>query len=563
MADLPWDITVKGALERRAGDRILEQKDADQIIRGLSELEAYYIIKDLGPDDATPFLAVATRDQVRALIDLDVWRGERLDIPDLMVWLSAFREVSLEKLQEAVNALDPEVLGLLFRRRLMIARKVRDDQGDYIPDWAIEPPDEILPLMETPDARFIIAARAYDEMDDDEDDRQPIDEEDRKAIMELVMEIYRSADYETAAGLLRMAETDLSSDVEEYALRFRNARLEDLGFPPRTRAIEVYAGGDPDALITPVSGIEPAPPESRLPALHTKRLSDGLFHEAMKAIESPEIVRRIEGELMPLANAVLVADGIEPGDLDRIGATLDRVRANIELGLAHRVPPERRLEIARQRLEQLPARRLFAAGHALTVRLASRARVLEQKHGLALLDEGDRRAVEALIRAKRPLFGLDNEPRPFRATDDLERVAKLLDSLEVWSEVAATLGLAAASAALGDRVEPPAVGERTLGVLIGTLAARAILDEAPLLLPLDASALARLARVVGQPDASARATEALARVAGCDGRALEPRVARQVAEIAEALAPFASGEGAGKDRSIDPRFVGGLIRARG
>ena len=45
--------------------------------------------------------------------------------------------------------------------------------------------------------------------------------------------------------MLRAASSDLTSALEETAYRFRSARLEDLGFPPRERAMEIYGLEDP------------------------------------------------------------------------------------------------------------------------------------------------------------------------------------------------------------------------------------------------------------------------------------------------------------------------------
>src|SRR6185503_8509613 len=100
----------------------------------------------------------------------------------VLVWLAAFREVSLERLQDAAQAIDPELLALLLRRRLFIALKPREDEEAELPPWAIDPPEEILPLIETPDRRFIVAARITDEAEEIGEGRA-IDEEDRKAAL--------------------------------------------------------------------------------------------------------------------------------------------------------------------------------------------------------------------------------------------------------------------------------------------------------------------------------------------------------------------------------------------
>src|SRR6059036_1764715 len=91
---MPWDITMRSAAQRRRVHDLIERKDADEAIRGLGELEAYYAVKALGVEDAAPLLAVSSPDQIQALIDLDIWQGERPSLSDLVVWLAAFEEIS-------------------------------------------------------------------------------------------------------------------------------------------------------------------------------------------------------------------------------------------------------------------------------------------------------------------------------------------------------------------------------------------------------------------------------------------------------------------------------------
>jgi hypothetical protein len=571
---LPWDIAIKSATEKRSAKALLSRDDADQVIAEMTPLEAYYAVKSLGVEGSTPLLQVLRPEQVRTLFDLEVWHRGALAVDDVLVWLGALREASMERLVAAAHTLDPELMALVFRRRLLIARKVRDDNGDLVPDWVVEPPDEILPLVETPDGRFIVAARPHDELDlleaDDDLSGVPLlDEEDRKSVIEVLMDLYKHDDFEHVAGLLRLAETDLTSDVEETALRFRDARLEDLGFPSRERAMAVYALGDADALAAPAGELPGETEGVRLPALFAQPAAQGLFHAAMRAIEDPMIVRRIEGELVTLANAVLVADGIEPGELERIAEVLTRVRGTLELAISHRVSGSL-VDEARARLERWSLRTLFSAGYALTVRQASRARALAKGgaldvagRSLGLLDERDRAVLVALTRGRRPLYApAAGEPRGFGTHEELGEVRARLDELEVWLPLAASLRLGAVSEALEGEIEPPDAAERTLGLWIGTLAAQALLGLPLAATPLAASGLARLGAVLAEEGLAASTTRAAGVVAALAGRAADDpavveRVRRALSEIADALLPALHAGG-----TLDPRFVGGLVRAR-
>jgi hypothetical protein len=569
VALMPWDITVRSAVERREAYALLERQDADQAIRGLTELETYYAVKALGSDDATPFLAVITPEQTLALFDLDVWHDDKVDLDDTLVWLGAFREVSPERMVAAARALDPELLALLFRRRLMIARMRPDDTGEDRPAWVDDPPDEILPLVETPDRRFIVAARATDELDEIEGRRAAIDDEERKAVLQLVDDLYRDTDFETAAGVMRMAETDMSSDLEETALRFRSARLEDLGFPPFERALEIYGRVDPIRVLAS-SQNRSGRGELRLPAIHASRLSEGLLRAGLRELRDPELVHAIEGELVPLANAALVAEHVEPGDLDRLGEVLDRVRAYLELALAYGGEGDP-AQIAAERLSRLPLRTIFAAGWSITFELGARARRLVQRgvfrvrdQNLGLLEERDRMVLEALI-LRRPMYStiLERErpaaSRSIRSPADVERIESALLELESLADAASAYDLARSNLSLEGRLEPPEPSERSVDMLLTTIAASALLGRGPQLLPLDQNALLELAQRVKEASFPEDQLEAaIVRLAtplgGVTSAPYAERVRKGLRALAEALAPFQ-----GRD-DLDPRFVGEVVR---
>lgn len=584
---LPWEVALRRAEGRSRILDLVEAPDAEARVQALAPLEVYQAIKAVGPADAVAVLGLLSREQTKTLLDLDVWRAGDLDVSDALTWFEAFRAAGLEALVRAARALDEEALSLLLRRRLLIALKQKDDASDQepLPDWAVNTPDALMPIVETPDGRFYVAARTHDELDDEA--RDELDEEERKAILQLVAELYRDEEWDWAAGMLRAAMSDLSSSLTEDALRFRDARLEDLGFPPLERALEVYGPLDPGALAESPPAPYPALSEV-LPAKYAEPLSRGLFHAAMSRLEDVELVRRIEGDLVPLANAALVADGAEPGAIEHLQDTLTRARGYIELALAHGTPPgPARVEAVAARLRANHVTVLFRVGYTLTLRAATRARALAanaafEQHGLpmARLEEPERVALDAL-RAKRPRVSVALEPviaaltageaplglgpagdegsRAFTAPEDLDAVEWLLSDLEGLAAA-----LSARSAALGAISDAPAnlpAEERTAQVFVDTMLARALLAAPPEPLPLEPAQLEAVAGRLERgrfPEAArreaARAVEAwFFDDAPDEGRAaLARRIERGLEGLEGALGPLAGGP-------IDPRFVPGLL----
>ncbi len=548
---LPWEIAVRRASTRKQAYALIERKDADAAIKALSEIESYYLIKELGLESSLPILAVIEPEQITALFDLDIWHEERPELDDLLLWLDAFREADLEQLYRAVRATDPELIALLFRRRLLIyvlpSNPDDESPADEVPLWVQDPPEDIMPLMETPDRRFILAARAMDE----EAEKGNLDEEARKLILELVDLLYKDTDFEPIATALKAAHDDLSTTLEDDAHRFHTARLEDLGFPESTRAAELYAPLDPDRALA-VAEERLLSSDLEMPALHASRFGRGFFHEVMHAVQSPDVVRRVEGELISLGNTAAVADRVEPGDMRRLRDVLDRTRAYLELALSHRTGS---LSEATARIEQHSLRTLFGVGYGLTVQLQRRAKQLRARgsfrsgnEAFALVADEERALLHAL-ELKRPRVAFDNEEvRPFHGREDFQRASSMLDELFAMADALDAHGFAAKNEKLSGENEPPIASERPAEMLLVTAAANVLLGRGFELQALDGSDLTRLTPERFSEEELQRAVLPLS------DAAVRTRVMRGLRALSEALAPLV-GRG-----EIDPRFVGVVVR---
>ena len=499
---------------------MLESEGADDMIRSLTPLEAYFAIKSLGPDDAIGVLALIEQDQIRTLIDFEAWQGDRLEPADLMIWAEAFRQAGLHVLQKAARAVDQEVLASLFCRRLMLALVPVDEDDEPLPDWCHNPPEGIEPILQTPDRRFWFAARTFDARDElEEDEPEPLDMDERKAILQLVDDLYRDEDFEFVAGILRMAESDFQTAMEEDAYQFKCGRLADLGFPSRERAMEVYEPLPASALGEAGDGLGDT--NLRMPAVYLDGLGDGAFIEALGAIEDAESVRAIESALVPLANAVLIADGVDAANLESVQESLRRIRDYLDLALTHGTTAADRISVAQQRLLEHGVRSLFRVGYSIALGLKRRASALPRE----LLDDDDQTLVDRL-RARRP-----------QVEDGPRTLARL--------EVLAALGLAAVHRIEGDVVPP--TEEQTLRVLLATCASQALIGGSAVCEALDASQLKQLRDAV----ASGRFDPAVVDRAAAELGVPGAQLSGIVTDVVDAVG--------GLSDPIDPRFVAVVV----
>ena len=313
----------------------------EDVIPRLPEAELCFTVKAIGLADAGWLLAFATDEQVQACVDLDAWGAE--DVPDrerLSEWIAAMLEGGDEAALRAVQALDTELLMLWLADRLEAHLKPDDDPGWQAPEGA-----------RTLEGQFYVVAR-----------RSGDDLEDAMRVLELLF----SADYWLYFRLLQSVSWESTPDNEEYALRWRTGRLQDLGFPPREEALAIYAAPRraeleslPDAPAPGVGEWHLPVWMPELPATADPRL---LLFQAATELE-PYARRSFLYAFVALANQVAVADRLPLGDAESLPRAIEKAALAASAGLE--VLAERHGLALVEVLRRAPLVRLFRIGHRL------------------------------------------------------------------------------------------------------------------------------------------------------------------------------------------------------
>ncbi len=186
----------------------------ETLIPLLPEAELCFSVKGLGLEDAGWILEHATGTQVVACVDLDAWRGDLPDREGVYAWLEALADAGETAVLGAARALDPELLVLAVRERADVVLKPNEE------GW--EPP----PGAQTLEGQFYLSARRPD------DDLGPL--------LKLLGVLFRE-DYWRYFRLLQGTIWELDPELEVWARRWREGRLQDLGFPPPDEAVDIYA----------------------------------------------------------------------------------------------------------------------------------------------------------------------------------------------------------------------------------------------------------------------------------------------------------------------------------
>lgn len=375
---------------------IIDRPDADLYIQTLEPDVLYQLIKQAGWDQGVDLIPFATPEQLQTFLDFDVWRRDHFIPARLDRWLAVITQDTTDaKFKKTLRELSPEVVAMYFKENLQVMDTDEGRIPDDAPDRAVLSPDGVYVLVYP------------------EDDA-------RQALMRRLVDRLYELDRVLAWTLFEAVRWELRSEMEEYALHWRTSRLEEFGFVSRSEAMQVYRPLDPLKLREKLDAGELSAvvtPRGRttldLPAVIAEELdSEFLFVRMLQRIEDNDKLQAKLFEVASLSNKVMVADGIEPGEVNSGRQVLRRMLGYLSLGLEFlsRTDEERALAL----LDHLAVREIFRAGFALVERLQRQAINLERRPTLtiieglpySLLSDDDAALIESLQR-QRPTFARD------------------------------------------------------------------------------------------------------------------------------------------------------------
>ena len=424
---------AKATSGRRRLDLILDARSPQALVRALPADELYLVIRDIGLADAAPLVQLASAEQFKVFLDLDAWRKDAFDPSRALPWLRAARAGALDDPKAAARwarklaTLDRELLFLVLRSALIVHDLEEDEDPEIVNDR----------FMRTPENKYILEFT--------------VDGAEYVAVKGILDDLYAENAF-MATRLLSAIRSELDSELSETALRWRSARLSDLGFPTLEEALSWFAR--PPAAPSAAHPGLPARPPGFWIAAHP---GTGLLDRAAALLPDGERAA-LEPQLVAAANAVLVADSTDPGDAEAVGRALARRPRPHRAGAGG--PRRRGRAAGRRGARGGPGEAALPGGvrprpGAQVARGAAPQGARRGTRESPLLDAPLGEALAALC-LKRPRFhpGIEAErsrwgapalaaipTRPFMTTLDVTRTAAALDAAEGLVALGARLGL--------------------------------------------------------------------------------------------------------------------------
>jgi hypothetical protein len=314
--------------------------EPEAVIPLIPVAELCFTAKALGLWDASWILEHATSEQIVACLDLDAWSNLTPDREALESWLAALAEAGEEPLLRAVQSIDPELIVLYLRDKVNVYLIPKDESLD-LPEGA-----------QTLEGQFyLVPKKAGDDI---------------ATLLHMLHALFRN-DYWLYFRMLQGVIWELEVELEEWALRWRTGRLEDLGFPPWDEAMRIYGYLRPGERSRIPQDIQPLDVrEWHLPVW---------MPELPVAAESRHSLFRAAGELeaderraffyafVAIANKVAVADALDLGDSETLQLAIDKAASTTSRGLEY-LAVENGLQLP-DVLRRVTLERLFRVGTSL------------------------------------------------------------------------------------------------------------------------------------------------------------------------------------------------------
>ncbi len=446
--------------------RILQDPQSLALVHSFPEQDFYFLIHDIGPEDAGPLLSLASNRQWEHLVDLETWQKDQIDSKAVSRWLDLLLEADPTRF--VTWFLNEKLEFVEFFLYQNIEVRVREHDQD---------PSEFGPGFFSLDDTYYI--RFIDQPADAVENE--LSEAQRKKFITRLAETLSDYDHRLYQGVLLEATHVIPAETEEDCYRWRNVRLADKGFLPFDEAIGIYQPVKPRDLAEQRAKVIPSAedPTSPFPVPQTPirlLMGDDHFTRGLAAIESENVASHIQAEFANLCNQIIVADHKTIRERDQLRDIVKKACGYISIGLERlskgkiKADPHQAAAL----ITRYPLSQIFRVGFGDALKLKWQTdKWLDQcwyaRHGLRLTFWGEQwLGVLGGLLIKKPLY-YDNYKtgvlyREFESLEDVRTTAV------AFSQIKAMDGLLSLMSIEIDR--PSAYGFLTYKNLILTLWAR-------------------------------------------------------------------------------------------
>jgi len=314
LTKLSVEDQIRCAMQLRGSmmqDFINLSPNAQAVIRGLPPEEMYQMIKETGLGESLPMLAMMSQNQLQYSFDLEWWRRDRFVPECALEWIEFLDKCEDSSILEWLQNEDFDQKVVLFQSLIKV---YKDDEMTNSYEGV-----EGMPHLSL-DGVYDIYFKT----------------EEYEALKRLLT-LLRYADQALYQSFLEAVIWYPVTQTVEKAYQWRLTRTTERGIPDFEEAMGVYSQLSPDALKLPVPELEDFayPGEFNIAPVYPLSLTSSVpfFKDIILRLDSPRRLNTICWELVYLANKTMVADQMEPFNLEMRKDSLKKVLGYINIGL--------------------------------------------------------------------------------------------------------------------------------------------------------------------------------------------------------------------------------------
>lgn len=326
-------------------NKLLAHDNSGALVKTISKMDLFWLIKKIGEDDAIPLLKLATNEQWQYILDMEIWKKDLIDITETFDWINRLYKADPERLSHWLYSEDGNLHAhFYFSKNLEV--KIKDDE-DF-----------------TPPKGFITFDNLHYIRILDEEHVQEIEQ---------ILRSMSLADYNRYQALLMGLAGVISAEIEEEMYRLKGVRLSETGYLPFEEAISVYAYQKADQLKNNYSEYELYYPEEDdiLDLIPITPLiisgESNLFSMSVSGIDDHLVLERLRLEFAGLCNQILSADNTEFEGIEVLRLITRKTSGYINIGLEELAQGD--INIAEKYIRNHPLISLFRVGFSLALEL--------------------------------------------------------------------------------------------------------------------------------------------------------------------------------------------------
>ncbi len=409
---------------------ILDAKNPLEVVHSLPEEDFYFLVHDIGPEDALPILSLASHKQLEYLLDIDIWTRDRFNNYSAAQWIGLLSTADPQRIAQWFSTRKTDLLEFFIFKNIEVKIRESDqDPSDFGDDYITFDDVFYFKFIEFP---------SWTETAEDASETHDADGslKDRADVLMAFMKQLSDLDHPLFQSILLESAAIISSETEEELYRLRNVRLAEKGFLPFEESIGIYQPLKPRDINRSRQKrlINTGNSERFLPVpFFTSQMIDAQspFAKALTSVTDEGIVMQLQTEFAALCNQLIVADRKVIMERPSLRDVVNKTCGYISIGLKN-LPGEHR-----DLIRKYPLSDLFRVGYGFALELKWRTEKWRDKswfkaEGLPLRFWGeDWLGVIGGLLLKKPLYFDNYETgvlyREFTTMNDIVKTETVLD----------------------------------------------------------------------------------------------------------------------------------------